>query len=143
MSPRDINLQLLDGGDIVATGTSAVVDTEGGFFAVIRAWLGTCTGTTTTLIATIQASIDGGSNYYSIGVLPTLDDADDDIVVGRPVYIPKPTLSSTVTRTKVRISYAVTGTTPVFPITAYIEPLLSLAPQATDVSLAEGVAKLI
>lgn len=139
----DVNLQLLDGGDIVATGTSNPVDVEGGFFAIIRAWLGTCAGTTTTLIATIQASIDGGSNYYNIGVLPTLDEADDDVVVARPVFIPKPTLSSTVKKTKVRISYVVTGTNPVFPVTAFIEPMVSLAARESDDVQAEGVAKLL
>ena len=45
---RDVNLQLISGATAMA-GTGAkgsVVDTEGGFYALVSMLLGTCTGTT-------------------------------------------------------------------------------------------------
>jgi len=143
---RDVNLQLITGATAMAgTGVKgAVVDTEGGFYALVSALLGTCTGTTVAVSVAIEASIDGGSNYFHIGQFPILDESDDDIEISRVVFIPKPTLSSTVTTTKVRLNTVVSsGTTPVVPFNqAFIEPLVSLAAPGIDNELSQGVAKL-
>lgn len=144
---RDVNLALITGATAMA-GTGAkgsVVDTEGGFFAIVRMFLGTCTGTTVVVSVAVQASIDGGSNYYHIGQFPILDQGDDDLEIARVVYIPKPTLSSTVTTTKVRLNTVVSsGSSPVVPCNdAFIEPLVSLAAPAVDVDLGIGVEELV
>ena len=117
---RDVNLQLISGATAMA-GTGAkgsVVDTEGGFFALVSALLGTCTGTTVAVSVAIQASIDGGSTYQHIGQFPILDESDDDIEISRPVWVPKPASGQTVT--KVRLNTVVSsGSSPV----VLIEPL--------------------
>ncbi len=141
---RDVNLQLITGATAMA-GTGAkgsVVDTEGGFFALVSALLGTCTGTTVAVSVAIQASIDGGSTYQHIGQFPILDESDDDIEISRPVWVPKPDSSNTVT--KVRLNTVVSsGTTPVVPFNqAFLEPLVSLAGPGIDLELTQGVEKL-
>ncbi len=145
MSPRDVNLVLISGATAMA-GTGAkgsVVNTEGGFRADVRMLLGTCTGTTVVVSVAIQASIDGGSNYYHIGQFPILDQGDDDIEIARSVYIPKP--ESDQAYTKVRLNTVVSsGSSPVVPCDfACIEPLISLAPPAVDVGLTQGLEKLV
>ena len=142
---RDVNLQLITGATAMAgTGAKgAVVDTEGGFYAIVSMLLGTCTGTPVVDVA-IQASINGGSNWFHIGQFPSLDEDDDDIEISRVVFVPKPTLSSTVTTTKVRLNtVASSGGSPVVPVNqAFIEPLVSLAAPGIDNELSQGVAKL-
>lgn len=145
--PRDVNLVLISGATAMA-GTGAkgsVVDTEGGYFAIVSMRLGTCTGTTVAVSVAVQASIDGGSNYFHIGQFPILDQDDDDIEISRVVFIPKPTLSSTVTTTKVRLNTVVSsGTSPVVPANyAAVEPMVSLAAPGIDNELTQGVAKLV
>ncbi len=142
---RDVNLQLISGATAMA-GTGAkgsVVDTEGGFFALVSALLGTCTGTTVAVSVAIQASIDGGSTYQHIGQFPILDESDDDIEISRPVWVPKPASGQTVT--KVRLNTVVSsGTTPVVPFNqAFLEPLVSLAGPGIDLELTQGVEKLV
>ncbi len=142
---RDVNLQLISGAIAMAgTGVKgSVVDTEGGFFALVSMLLGTCTGTPEVSVA-VQASIDGGSNYFHIGQFPILDEDDDDIEISRVVWVPKPTLSSTVTTTKVRLNTVVSsGGSPVVPVNqAFLEPLVSLAGPGIDLELTQGVEKL-
>jgi len=143
---RDVNLTFIS-GDTAMAGTGvkgSVVDCEGGFWAVIRMFLGTCSGTTVICDVQIQASIDGGSNYFHIGQFPKLDESDSNIEVARPVYIPKPTLASSIV-TKVRLntrtssgSSAVVGCD-----SAHLEPFVSLAAPVIDVEQAIGVAKLV
>lgn len=140
MSPRDVNLVLREAADpLVATGAGDAVDTEGGFRADVRCFGGTLSSAQTHDLV-VQASVDGGSNYYSIGAFPQIDNADDDIVIARSVTIPKPNSSNTVT--KVRIYDTVTGT-PSWPVDIFLEPLLSLAIPANDNDLTEGLAKLV
>ncbi|KKM98152.1 hypothetical protein LCGC14_1160890 [marine sediment metagenome] len=142
---KDVNLALITGAvDMAGTGAKgSVVDTEGGFWAMVRMLLGTCTGTTVVVSVAVQASIDGGSNYYHIGQFPILDESDDDIVIARPVYIPRPASGQTVT--KVRLNTVVSsGSTPVVPVNrADLEPLVSLGIPAVDAELTEGVEKLV
>ena len=142
---RDVNLQLISGATAMAgTGVKgSVVDTEGGFYALVSMLLGTCTGTTVVVSVAVQASIDGGSNYFHVGQFPILDEDDDDIEISRVVYIPKPDSSNTVT--KVRLNTVVSsGATPVVPVNqAFLEPLVSLATPGIDEQLTQGVAKLI
>lgn len=139
--PKDVNLRLANLADLAATGQQVAVDTEGGFFAVARLTNALITGTTPLFDFTIEVSINGGSTYFKVGAFPQLDEADDNIVIARPVFIPKPASGQTVT--KVRLAYVVSGTTPVCnDTTVYLEPMLSLAPYQVDVDLAEGVAKL-
>ncbi len=143
---RDVNLTLISGATAMA-GTGAkgsVVDCEGGFFAVIRMFLGTCTGTTVVVSVAVQASIDGGSNYFHIGQFPILDQGDDDIEIARVVWVPKPTLASSIV-TKVRLNTVVSsGTTPVVPCNAaYLEPIVSLGCPGADYELGNGVEELV
>ncbi len=142
---KDVNLQLISGATAMA-GTGAkgsVVDTEGGFYALISMLLGTCTGTTVAVSVAVEASIDGGSNYFHVGQFPILDEGDDDIEISRVVYIPKPDSSNTVT--KVRLNTVISsGATPVVPVNqAFLEPLVSLATPGIDEQLTQGVAKLV
>ncbi|KKN16983.1 hypothetical protein LCGC14_0970370 [marine sediment metagenome] len=141
---RDVNLQLISGATAMAgTGVKgSVVDTEGGFFALVSMLLGTCTGTPEVSVA-IQASIDGGSNYFHIGQFPILDEDDDDIEISRVVWVPKPTLASSLV-TKVRLNTVVSsGGSPVVPVNqAFLEPLASLAGPGIDLELTQGVEKL-
>jgi len=143
---RDVNLTLISGATAMAgTGVKgSVIDTEGGFYAIVSMQLGTCTGTTVVVDVAVQASIDGGSNYFHIGQFPSLNEDDDDIEISRVVFVPKPTLSSTVTTTKVRLNtVASSGGSPVVPVNqAFIEPLVSLAAPGIDNELSQGVAKL-
>jgi len=138
---KDVNLRLANAADITATGQQTAVDTEGGFRADVSLQTAAITGTTPTARFQVEASIDGCSTYFHIGEFPLLDGADDDIRIMRSVYVPKPASGQTVT--KVRLAYIITGTTPVYnDVTAYLEPMLSLAAKETDVDLAEGLAKL-
>jgi len=142
---RDVNLQLISGATAMA-GTGAkgsVVDTEGGFYALVSALLGTCTGTTVVVSVAIQASIDGGSTYQHIGQFPILDESDDDIEISRPVWVPKPNSSNTTT--KVRLNTVISsGSSPVVPFNqAFLEPLVSLAGPGIDLELTQGVEKLV
>ncbi len=143
---RDVNLTFISGATAMAgTGVKgSVIDCEGGFYALVRMFIGTCTGTTAVVSVAVQASIDGGSNYFHIGQFPILDESDDDIEIARPVYIPKPTLSSSIV-TKVRLNTVVSsGTSPVVPCnSAHLEPLVSLAAPAVDSELGNGVEELV
>jgi hypothetical protein len=126
-------------------GTGAkgsVVDTEGGFYALVSMLLGTCTGTPAVSVA-VQASIDGGSNYFHIGQFPILDEDDDDIEISRVVWVPKPDSSNTAT--KVRLNTVVSsGGSPVVPVNqAFLEPLVSLGGPGIDLELTQGVEKLV
>ncbi len=145
MSPRDVNLALISGATAMpgVGAKGSVVDTEGGFRADVRMFLGTCTGTTVVCDVQIEASIDGGSNYYHIGQFPKLDESDSDVEIARSVYVPKP--ASDQTYTKVRLyTRTSSGSSPVVPCNAaYLEPLLSLAPQGVDMSLGVGLEELI
>lgn len=141
---RDVNLQLISGATAMA-GTGAkgsVVDTEGGFYALVSMLLGTCTGTPAVSVA-VQASIDGGSNYFHIGQFPILDEDDDDIEISRVVWVPKPDSSNTAT--KVRLNTVVSsGGSPVVPVNqAFLEPLVSLGGPGIDLELTQGVEKLV
>ncbi len=142
---RDVNLTLISGATAMAgTGVKgSVIDTEGGFYALVRMFLGTCSGTPAVSVA-VQASIDGGSNYFHIGQFPILDGDDDDIEIARPVWIPKPTLGSS-TVTKVRLNTVVSsGGSPVVGCNAaYLEPLVSLACPGTDYELGNGAEELV
>ncbi len=142
---RDVNLAFITGATAMAgTGVKgSVIDTEGGFMAQVRAQLGTCTGTTAVVSVAVQASVDGGSNYYHVGQFPILDESDDDIEIARLVYIPKPESDQTVT--KVRLNTVVSsGTTPVVPCNAaWLEPLVSLGIPGVDAELTIGVEKLV
>lgn len=142
---RDVNLQLISGATAMA-GTGAkgsVVDSEGGFYALVSMLLGTCTGTTVVVSVAVQASIDGGSTYQHIGQFPILDESDDDIEISRVVWVPKPASGQTVT--KVRLNTVVSsGSSPVVPVNqAFLEPLVSLGGPGIDLELTQGVEKLV
>ncbi|KKK90013.1 hypothetical protein LCGC14_2727330 [marine sediment metagenome] len=147
---RDVNLRLIPttaGGAAVdlegVADNGSEIDTEGGFFAIVRLWLGTVTGSTVVCDVEILCSIDGGSTDFHIGQFPTIDEADDDIELARVVYIPKPASGQTVTKVKLHTRTS-SGTTPVVPCNAaYIEPLVSLGIPGVDAELTVGVEKLI
>ncbi len=141
---RDVNLAFITGATALAgTGVKgSVIDTEGGFMGQVRLLLGTCTGTPEVSLA-VQASIDGGSNYYHVGQFPILDEDDDDMEIARLVYIPRPASGQTVT--KVRLNTVVSsGGSPVVPCNgAWLEPLVSLGIPGIDAELTIGVEKLV
>ncbi|KKM96119.1 hypothetical protein LCGC14_1181390 [marine sediment metagenome] len=142
---RDLNLELVaTSTDFAGTGDKGVEkDTEGGFWAMIRLFLGTVTGTTVVCDIQVLCSIDGGSTDFHIGQFPTIDEADDDIEIARVVYIPKPDSSNTVTKVKLNTRTS-SGSTPVVPVLrAFIEPLVSLGIPGVDEQLTVGVEKLI
>lgn len=145
MSPRDVNLVLIAGATPMAgTGVKgSVVNTEGGFRADVRMFLGTCSGSSVLVEVKVEASIDGGSNYYHIGQFPVFDADDDDVEIARPVYIPKPDSDNTVTKVRLN-TVSSAGSSPVVPCNkAFLEPLLSLAPQGVDMGLGVGLEELI
>lgn len=140
MSPRDVDLMLLDPDTgVTALSASAVigaaVDTEGGFFALVRIKFGTIeAGTSPTLDITIEASLDDETTWFHIGAFPQLDNLDDDIEIARPVWIPLADVKATtpVYHVAVRIYGTITGTADYDISWAYIEPLLALACPAGD-----------
>ena len=140
--PRDENLALeRKATPVTATGQGTAVDTEGGFFCVVRIQGGTITDADETFDLIVQASIDGGTNYRNIGAFPQIVAADDDVEVARPVYVPKPDSSNTVT--KVRTDWTVAGTTPSNAMDVWLEPMLSLGIPGVDEQLTIGVEKLL
>lgn len=149
---RDVNLQLAAAASpITSTTALAAKDTEGGFYALVRLFFGTITDADETMTLTVEASIDGGTDYFQIGVFPGFVAADDNLEIARPVYVPRPQgppdTGAVQTVTKVRLkASAIAGTTPSFPINAYLEPLVSLAPPGGDDNRSEtlnrGVACL-
>ncbi len=142
---RDVNLALITGATAMA-GTGAkgsVIDTEGGFWATVRMLLGTCTGTSVLVEVKVEASIDGGSNYYHVGQFPILDESDDDVEIARPVFIPKPASGQTVTKVRLN-TVSSAGSSPVVPCNrADLEPLVSLGIPGVDAELGIGVEELI
>ncbi len=142
---RDVNLAFITGATAMA-GTGAkgsVIDTEGGFWAQVRMQLGTCTGSSVLVEVKVEASIDGGSNYYHVGQFPILDESDDDIEIGRPVYIPRPASGQTVTKVRLN-TVSSAGSSPVVPCNgAWLEPLVSLGIPGIDAELTIGVEKLV
>lgn len=139
---RDVNLKLADSGTPITTTTAlAAKDTEGGFWAVVRLFIGTITDANETMNLTVEASIDGGSNYFHIGEFPQIVATDDNLEIARPVYVPQPASGQTVTKVRLK-ARDVAGTTPSFPTTAFLEPLVSLGAPAVDEELAVGVASL-
>ena len=128
---RDVNLKLLDAATPITTSTNQTAkDTEGGFRADVRLYIGTITDADETLALHLDASTDGGSTYFQIASFPGIVATDDGLEIARAAYVPYPDPGQTVT--KVRTRSVVAGTTPSFPITAYLEPLVSLAVPATD-----------
>ena len=139
---RDTNLQLeAKATPVTATGNGTAKDTEGGFFAIVRIFGGTITDANETFDLIVQASIDGGSTYRNIGAFPQIVATDDDVEVARPVYVPKPDSSNTVT--KVRTDWTVAGTTPSNAMDVFLEPMVSLGIPGVDEQLTVGVEKLL
>lgn len=140
--PRDVNLQLETGRTIVADGDSAVIETEGGGYAVVRMKFGTLGAAADTLVTTVQCSVDGGANYFDIGSFPSLLGTDDNLEIARPVYIPWPDTPGTLVKVKLNHNVSANGTES-FAITwAFLEPLLTLAVPALDEKLGIGLAAL-
>jgi hypothetical protein len=98
------------------------------------------TTTADTVDTTIQASVDGGSNWFQVGTFPQLTDDEDTVEVARPIYVPQP--NSGQTRTKLRLNHVVSAGGSATVAMAWIEPMLSLAPPANDEKLTTGLALL-
>lgn len=142
---RDIGLAFVTSAtEFAATGAKgSVIQCEGGFYALVRLFLGTLTGSSALVSIAVQASVDEGSTYCHIGEFPILDEDDDDVEIARPVYVPKPTTAGTKTRVRLNVITA-GGTVTLFPVNfAFLEPLLSLAPPTVDVDLGVGVEELV
>lgn len=139
---RDTNLQLASSKTHAAgTEYSDVVDTEGGFRADIEIQVGDITTTSDTVDIKVQASIDGGSNYFDIASFPQLNDAqDEELYIARPCFIPKPASGQTVTKVRYEIVVSAGGTCEVD--WAFVAPQTSVAPPDIDVTQAVGLAAL-
>ena len=129
---RDVNLKLADAATPITTTTALTAkDTEGGYRADVRLFLGTITDADETMTLTVEISTDGGSTYFQAAVFPGLVATDDALEIARPVYVPVPDPTQTVTKVRLKAS-AIAGTTPSFPVTAFLEPLVSIAVPAGD-----------
>lgn len=145
MSPRDEDLALITSSTAMqgVADKGSEKDTEGGFYAIIRMLLGTCTGTSVLVEVEVLCSIDGGTNDFNIGQFPVIDHDDDDLEIARVVYIPRPASGQSVTKVKLH-TVSSGGSTPVVPcLRADIEPLVSLGVPAVDEGLSKGLAALI
>lgn len=140
---RDANLKMVASTDPFTTTTAkTAIDTEGGYRADVRLFVGTITDADETLNLTVEASIDGGSNYRHIGEFPIIIATDDNVELARSVIVPKPASGQTVTKVRLK-ARAIAGTTPSFPINAWLEPLLTEAIPALDSQQAIGTCKLM
>jgi hypothetical protein len=145
---RDVNLMLLNPSTgVEAMSASAVigaaVTTEGGFFAMVRIKMGTIeTGSSPTLDIDIQASIDGGVYYNSIGKFPRLDAADDDIEIARVCWVPHADVAGGVNTVLVRLYGTISGTADYDISWAYLEPLVSLGGPVVDIEQRIGLELL-
>jgi hypothetical protein len=143
---KDVNLAILTTPAAVTTGIVGVmVNTEGGFFAIVRVVVGAIV-TTTSALLDIEVSINNGSNYYKVGSFPVLGNAHTLLGnIARVVYIPKVAtamITAGTPYTKVRV-YATVLTTGSCTINRVdVEPLVSLAPPAIDSDLGQGLEKL-
>lgn len=150
MTPRDVNLMLLDPDTgVTALAASAVigaaVDTEGGFWALVRIKMGTIeAGTNPTLDITVEASMDDEVTWKHIGAFPQLDNLDDDVEIARPVWIPCADVhhaTAPYEHVAVRIYGTISGTADYDITWAYIEPLLALACPAGDLGATSALGK--
>jgi len=109
VAPTGATAQGAAGADLTATGDSGWDDVGFIHDSTIHAELGTCTGTTTTLdIVVEQAQDSSGTNAEVIGTFTQATDASDDT---------EAKLKTCVNLRYVRVSYTISGSTPVFPLT--------------------------
>lgn len=124
----DSNLVITNGA-ITADGDSTAIDVEGGSIAEYVVIFTAVSGTSPTCSINLKCSIDGGSNYYTLMILPTLDDGDEysttsdprEGVLARLVYIPRGNSSNKLV--KVKETFDVGGTTPSFTLKTFLSPL--------------------
>lgn len=127
MSPKDVALKLVDASaPFTNTTATTPVLTEGGFRADVRAYLGTITDADEVMTLNVQAAIDGGSVWHNICTFPGFIATHDGLEIARSCYVPRPQAGQTHTRVRLQAS-SIAGTTPSFPISAWLEPLVSLA----------------
>ncbi len=142
----DVDLELDSADTVIANGDTTAIDTEGGSLMWASLITGAMSGGGTTCDIYVQVSVNGGSNYYlaSGGKFQQLGPTNDNVILRIPVYIPRPTISATVTTTKVRAHYVVAGGAPSYVITKlFLEPMLDPTVHATDESLSEGACARI
>lgn len=138
----DVELVVDEDRVVTADESTEYIECEGGFLAWARLWTGAMSGTNPTCDVRLQYSPDGGSNYYLLGKFQQLVGTNDNARLAIPVYIPHP--SSTEQKVRVRANYDVGGTTPSFAISHLIlDPIVSLAPLATDEEANEGAAAML
>jgi hypothetical protein len=143
---KDVNLAILTAPAAITTGIVGVmVNTEGGFYAIVRVVVGAII-TTTSALLDIEVSIDNGSTYKKVGSFPVLASAQTLLGnVARVCYIPKVSAAMLLTATpwtKVRL-YATVVTTGSCTINRVdVEPLVSLAAPAVDSDSGTGLEKL-
>lgn len=133
--PLDVNLQMVaNANPITATGVQGTtLETEGGFLAWVHFLLGVITDSNETFNIDIEASRDGGSNYFPVLTMEQFTNDEESKKISRPVYIPRPNKESSIRTTKVRVNCtAVGGTTPSLPVDIFLDPMQSLAVPAND-----------
>lgn len=138
---QDVELQLAD-ALVLADGTTATtpIDTVGGYRADVRGYFSALATTGDTIDVTVQASIDGGGNYFPIATIPQFGPDDDPVEWARPVYIPQP--ASGQLYTKVRLSIVISSGGSATLDWCFVEPLISIAPPDLDEVLSKGLALL-
>lgn len=100
------------GANKEATGNSGWLDVGFVDEATLHAELGTCTGTGTSLVLTVeQADTSGGAGAELLATFQTADQDDDDKEAKIAVRIDK---------RYVRATWTIAGTSPVFPLTLSI-----------------------
>lgn len=123
---QDTSLTLYN-GTVSTTSTGDPIDVDGGTFGWVELrFTADASGTSPTLDAEFQVSVDGGTDYISIARFPRFVDAankgDAGTWVALPVYIPRadanPQARGVNTKVKARLKFTAGGTSPVFTLRA-------------------------
>lgn len=140
---RDVELVLLEGVTLTATGAQDYIEVEGGLGGICRIWLGTlATGSSPTLDLRLQASLDAGSNYYKFGQAQQIINTDDNKELAFLAYIPRPALANN--KVRLRLHATLGGSGGSFEIVrAVFEPRPGFDAMAIDERLSIGLAALL
>lgn len=135
----DLSLVLDQDYVVAADEDRPYIEVSGGQLCWVALHTGAMSGASTTLDVRVQASPDGGSNYYMIGKFQQLGPSDDNKILRIPVYVPQPEDPDVPVR--VRLNYDVAGASPSYEVDlAYLDPMSDVAPPAIDEELEQGVA---
>lgn len=124
---------------VAADENRPYIEVPGGILCWAGLHTGAMSGGSTTFDVRVQASPDGGSNYYMIGKFQQLGPSDDSKILRIPVYVPQPEDPDVPVR--VRLNYDVAGASPSYAVAlAYLDPMVDVSPPAIDEELEQGCA---